>query len=152
MCDPDRAFDDFDKMRAEGTTNKSGNYFASVFRLKKPKAKTDAVMLLWRKAGKYWKVIAWDVEPEEATPDKIPDMRRRRAVAKAGRAETQAGADPDFVHASRDFCIHGWWPIISTTLQPISPSDPTTASWLTFQPTRPRHPPPPTTRLIFAAQ
>jgi hypothetical protein len=107
MCDPDRAFDDFDKMRAEGSTNKYGTYFASVFRLKRPKAKSDAVTLLWRKAGKYWKVIAWDVEPEEATPDKIPDMRRRRAAAKAGLAETQASADPEFVHASRDF-LHSW--------------------------------------------
>jgi len=107
MCDPDRAFDDFDKMRAEGAANKYGTYFASVFRLKRPKAKSDAVTLLWRKAGKYWKVIAWDVEPEEATPDKIPDMRRRRAAAKAGPAETQASADPEFVHASRDF-LHSW--------------------------------------------
>jgi len=107
MCDPDRAFDDFDKMRAEGSTNKYGSYFASVFRLKRPKANSDAVTLLWRKAGKYWKVIAWDVEPEEATPDKIPDVRRRRAAAKAGSAETQASADPEFVHASRDF-LHSW--------------------------------------------
>src|SRR5215469_3570650 len=107
MCDPDRAFDDFDKVRAEGATNKYGTYFASVFRLKKPNAKSDAVTLLWRKAGKYWKVIAWDVEPEEARPDKTPDMRRRRAAAKAGPTETQASADPEFVHASRDF-LHSW--------------------------------------------
>lgn len=107
MCDPDRAFDDFEKVRTEGTTNKYGGYFASVFRLKMPKAKSEAVTLLWKKAGKYWKVIAWDVEPEEATPDKMPDMRRRQAAAKTGPAETQASAEPDFVHASRDF-LHSW--------------------------------------------
>jgi len=111
ICDPERAFDDFDKARAEGNMNKYGSYFASVFRLKGPRAaagrKTDAVTLLWKKEGKYWKVIAWDVEPEEATPGKMPDMRRRRAAAKAVRAEPQANADPEFVHASRDF-LHSW--------------------------------------------
>jgi hypothetical protein len=107
ICDPERAFDDFDNMRAQGSTSKYGIYFASVFRLKTPKPKSDAVTLLWRKEGKYWKVIAWDVEPEEATPDKTPDTRRQRAVAKAVPPETQVSADPQFVHASRDF-LHTW--------------------------------------------
>src|SRR5215468_3638860 len=72
ICDPERAFDDFEKMRAEGSKNKYGAYYASVFRLKAPKAKgkSDAVTLLWRKEGKYWKVIAWELEPDEATPGK----------------------------------------------------------------------------------
>jgi len=107
ICDPERAFDDFNKMRAEGTTSKYGSYFASTFRLRGPKGKSDAVTLLWRKEGRYWKVIAWDVEPEEASPGKIPDMRRRREVTKAGPAETQASADPAFVHASHDF-LYSW--------------------------------------------
>jgi hypothetical protein len=110
ICDPERAFDDFDKARAQGSMSKYGIYFASVFRVKGARAtagrKTDAVTLLWKKEGKYWKVIAWDVEPEEATPGKMPDMRRR-AAAKAVRAETQAHADPEFLHASRDF-LHSW--------------------------------------------
>jgi hypothetical protein len=106
VCDPERAFDDFNKMRAEGTTSKYGSYFASTFRLRGPKAKSDAVALLWRKEGKYWKVIAWDVEPEEASPGKTPDMRRRREATKAP-AETQASADPEFVHASHDF-LYSW--------------------------------------------
>jgi hypothetical protein len=109
VCDPERAFDDFDKVRAEGSATKYGSYFASVFRLKAPRAKgkTDAVTLLWHKEGKYWKVIVWDVEPEEATPGKTPDLRRRRAVAKARPAEPRAAADPEFVRASRDF-LHSW--------------------------------------------
>ena len=107
LCDPERAFDDFDKMRVEGSTSKYGSYFASAFRLKGLKGKSDAITLLWRKEGKYWKVIAWDVEPEEATPGKVPDTRRRRAAAKAPRAETQIRADPQFVHASHDF-LHSW--------------------------------------------
>jgi hypothetical protein len=109
VCDPERAFDDFDKVRAKGSTSKYGAYFASVFRLKAPnsKGKPDAVTLLWRKEGKYWKVIAWDVEPEEATPGKTPDLRRRRTAGKARPAETQASADRDFLYASRDF-LHSW--------------------------------------------
>src|SRR5215472_9540026 len=47
ICDPERAFDDFNKMRAEGSASKYGSYFASVFRLKGPKAKSDAVTVLW---------------------------------------------------------------------------------------------------------
>src|SRR5262249_43103256 len=92
ICDPERAFDDFDKMRAEGSRNKYGSYYASVFRLKGPKAMSDAVTLLWAKDGKYWKVIAWDVEPEEARPGKAPDMRQRRVAAKARPPETLASA------------------------------------------------------------
>jgi hypothetical protein len=109
VCDPERAFDDFEKMRAEGRTSKYGAYFASVFRLKAPKAKgkPDAVTLLWRKEGKYWKVIAWEVEPEEVTPGKTPDLRRRRAAAKARPAEIQPRPDSEFVRASRDF-LHSW--------------------------------------------
>src|SRR5262245_25781876 len=51
ICDPERAFDDFNKMRAEGSASKYGSYFASVFRLKGRKAKSDAVTLLWGKEG-----------------------------------------------------------------------------------------------------
>jgi hypothetical protein len=107
LCDPERAFDDFEKMIAEGSKNKYGSYFASIFRLKGQQARSDAVTLLWKKEGKYWKVIAWDVEPEEATPGKTPDMRRRRAATRASRTETQAKADPEFLHAARDF-LHSW--------------------------------------------
>jgi len=107
MCDPERAFDDFNKMRTEGSTTRYGGYFASTFRLRGPKTKSDAITLLWRKEGKYWKVIAWDMEPEEAMPGKIPDMRRRRHPDKTVSARTQASADPEFVQASHDF-LHSW--------------------------------------------
>jgi hypothetical protein len=107
LCDPERAFEDFGKRRAQGSTRKYGSYVASAFRLKGPKGKSDAITLLWRKEAKYWKVIAWDVEPEEVTPGKLPDIRRRRAAAKTAPAETQISADREFVHASRDF-LHSW--------------------------------------------
>jgi hypothetical protein len=101
------AFEDFDKMRVEGRARKYGSYFASAFRLKGPKGKSDAITLLWQKQAKYWKVIAWEVEPENATLGKVPDRRRRRAAAKTAPAETQIIAEREFVHASRDF-LHSW--------------------------------------------
>jgi hypothetical protein len=107
MCDPERAFDDFNKMRAEGTASKYGSNFAATFRLKGPKEKSDAITLLWGKEGKYWKVVAWDVEPAKVPSGKTPDMRRRRAATKAASVETHASADPEFVHASHDF-LDSW--------------------------------------------
>ena len=107
LCDPERAFDDFNKMRAEGTASKYDSNFAATFRLKGPKEKSDAITLLWRKEGKHWKVIAWDVEPAEIPPGKTPDIRRRRAATKAASGETHASADPEFVHASHDF-LDSW--------------------------------------------
>src|SRR5262249_38667730 len=107
ICDPEQAYDDFDKMRTEGSASKYGSYFASGFRLKGPNAKSDAITLLWRKEGKYWKVFAWDVETEEAAPAKTPDVRPRDVSAKTSPTETQTSADPAFLHASHDF-LHSW--------------------------------------------
>lgn len=107
LCDPEKAFEKFDKDRVKGTTGKYGSYFATAFRLKGPKAKSDAITLLWQREGKYWKVIAWDLEPEESAAGKAPDMRRRRAATNVSPVETHASPDSAFVHASRDF-LHSW--------------------------------------------
>ena len=107
MCDPERAFDDFNKMRTEGSTTKYGSYFASTFRLRGPQARSDAITLLWRKEGKYWKVIAWDMEPAEAVPGKTPEMPRRRQSSKAASAEIQANADLSSCGQRTISCTHG---------------------------------------------
>jgi hypothetical protein len=106
-CDPERAFDDFDKSRLSGQERKLGTYFASVFRLKAAKGKSDAITLIWAKEGKYWKVVAWEVEPEEAVPGVTPDTRRRTASAAASPAKTRVKSDPAVVQASHDF-LHTW--------------------------------------------
>ncbi|MEA2544115.1 MAG: hypothetical protein QOH35_5481, partial [Acidobacteriaceae bacterium] len=62
-CDPAKAFDDFDSSRVSGTAAKYGQYFAAVFRLKARGGKSDAITLLWTKEGKYWRVVAWEIEP-----------------------------------------------------------------------------------------
>ena len=106
-CDPNNAYADFDKSRISKKAGNYGSYFLSAFRLKEPKGKSDAIILLWAKEGKYWKVVAWEIEPEEATPGFMPDTRRRQAVAVATTAKAYSNIDPAFLHASHDF-LHSW--------------------------------------------
>ena len=106
-CDPEKAFDDFDASRVSRTTNKYGTYFAAVFRLKGPKGKSDTITLLWTKESKLWKVVAWDIEPEEAKPGSMPDTRRAQTVAAAAKPKVQVNADPAVLQASHDF-LHAW--------------------------------------------
>jgi len=105
-CDPGSAYDDFDKARVSKTAATYGNYYVSAFRLKAPQGKTDPITLLWTMEGKYWKVVAWEFEPEEAKPRTSPDTRRRKAVSAAA-PKTYNNADPDFLRASQDF-LHSW--------------------------------------------
>ena len=102
-CDPEKAFDEFDQARVSGKAKKSSGSFASVFRLKAPKEKSDTITLIWAKEGKYWKIVAWEVEPEEAKPGVTPDIRRRSPVAKVQPAKTKMKADPAVEQASHDF-------------------------------------------------
>ena len=107
-CDPEKAFDDFDQARVSGKSKKSSGSFAAVFRLKAPEEKSDTITLIWAKEGKYWKIVAWEVEPEEAKPGMTPDIRRRNAVAKAAQpAKTKMKADPAVEQASHEF-LHMW--------------------------------------------
>ena len=106
-CDPEKAFDEFDQARVSGKQKKSSGNFASVFRLKAPQGKSDTITLIWAKEGKYWKIVAWEVEPEEAKPGVTPDVRRRNAIAKTQPAKAKAQADPALAQASHDF-LHLW--------------------------------------------
>lgn len=107
-CDPDQAYDELEKSRVAGTENKLGRYFASVFRLKSAKAASDAITLLWTKEGKYWKIVAWQVEPAEGKPGTTPDIRRGVSAAAAKRpAKTKVTAEPAVVQATHDF-LHTW--------------------------------------------
>jgi len=91
-CDPERAFDDYDKARVARTGTKYGRYYASVFQLKPAQGRGDTVTMLWAKEGNYWKVIAWDVEPEDAKPEAVPDTRKQ-AAANASEGHTKGDAD-----------------------------------------------------------
>ena len=106
-CDPEKAFDEFDQARVSGKAKKNSGSYASVFRLKAPSGKSDTVTLIWAKEGRYWKIVAWEVEPEEAKPGVTPDIRRRNAVAKAQPSKTKGQAHPALTQASHDF-LHLW--------------------------------------------
>ena len=110
VCDPDKAFDEFEKARTSGTAQSYGRYFVSAFRLKAPQDKSDAITLLWTKEGKYWKVVAWNVEPQEGPHEKIPDTRSARvpAVEPVTTVTKAAEADPGVEKASHDF-LHAWF-------------------------------------------
>ena len=104
-CDPERAFEDYDRSRIAGTNSKYGRYFASVFQLTPSHEKGDTITLLWTKEGKYWKIVSWDVEPEDGKSDAGPDMRRTASVAAT--PPLRATGDPDFLHAANQF-LHSW--------------------------------------------
>jgi hypothetical protein len=107
-CDPEKAFDEFDQARVSGKTKKASGNFASVFQLKSARGKSDTITLIWAKEGKYWKIVAWEVEPAEGKPGTTPDIRRRNAVATAKPpAKSKVQADPGVVQASHDF-LHIW--------------------------------------------
>jgi hypothetical protein len=103
-CDPERAFDDYDQARVSRTGTKYGRYYASVFQLKPVEGRGDTVTMLWAKEGNYWKVIAWDTEPEDAKPEAIPDTRRQ---ATAPPPEAHTNGDRDLLRSSEQF-LRSW--------------------------------------------
>jgi hypothetical protein len=107
-CDPQKGFDEFDQARISGKAKNPSGSFASVFRLKASQGKSDTITLIWAKEGKYWKIVAWEVEPEDAKPGVAPDIRRRNALAKGPQpAKSRMRTDPALEQASHDF-LHQW--------------------------------------------
>ena len=104
-CDPARAFDDYDSARVSKASGKYGRYYGSVFQLKPAQGKGDTITMVWAKEGGYWKVIAWDVEPENSKPEEIPDTRRSHPNEVT--AEAHGKAEAALLHASHDF-LHSW--------------------------------------------
>ena len=80
-CDPQRAYDEFDRFRLVASLDKFGNYYTSTFRLSAPGQKSDGITLLWTKENRNWKIVAWDIEPEERKPNQLPDTRLDRTSA-----------------------------------------------------------------------
>lgn len=102
-CDDQRALRDFENARITGKKNKYSRYYASVLRLKPAHGPGQLITLLWSKEGAYWKVISWDIEPEDAKPQGIPDTRK----AATAQVEEHATGDPAFLRASNDF-LNAW--------------------------------------------
>ncbi len=103
-CDEQRALKDFEDARLTGIKKKYNSYYASVLRLQQPHETGQIITLLWTKEGNYWKVVAWDAEPEDAQPQKIPDTRRDVITEFP---ETHAKGDAALLQASEDF-LRDW--------------------------------------------
>jgi len=99
-CDEQRALKDFEAARLTGVKKKYSGYYASVVLLKQPHETGQIITLLWTKEGAYWKVVAWDAEPEDATPQAIPDTRRE---SLAEETEPVMKGDPALLEASHKF-------------------------------------------------
>jgi hypothetical protein len=104
-CDPDAAYDEQEKAREAKSENKQGTYFVSVFGLKSPKGKSDALTLLWTKEAKYWRIVAWEVEGSGSRPGVGRDTRTAGVAKKVPKPKMTA--DPGVVQASHDF-LHTW--------------------------------------------
>lgn len=103
-CDDQRALRDFENARVTGKQNKYSSYYASVLRLKPAHGPGQLITLLWSKEGAYWKIISWDMEPEDAKPQDIPDTRK---AATTPEPEERTTGDAAFLRASNDF-LHTW--------------------------------------------
>jgi hypothetical protein len=75
-----------------------GNYFGATFYIMGPQGKGQTVALLWGKEGGYWKIVSYEVEPEEES--KAPDLRTT-AAEEAPRVRVEG--DESFKRTSRDF-------------------------------------------------
>jgi hypothetical protein len=103
-CDEQRALKDFEDARLTGIKKKYNGYYASVLRLQQPHETGQIITLLWTKEGNYWKVVAWDAEPGDSQPQKIPDTRRDVITEFP---ETHARGDAALLQASEDF-LRDW--------------------------------------------
>jgi hypothetical protein len=104
-CDAQRAYDDFDRFRSAGALNKFGNYYSASFRLRALDETGDGITLVWAKENKTWKIVAWDIETEEGSPEKLPDIRPAGMVTgtDASPAATKVNVDPGFRRAAAGF-------------------------------------------------
>ncbi len=104
-CDTQKAYDDFDRFRAAGTLDRFGDYYASTFRLRARNEISDGITLLWLRENKTWKIVSWELEPEEGKPAPMPDTRPA-GPAVASVSSTERGnvqADPTLEHAASNF-------------------------------------------------
>lgn len=102
-CDDQRALKDFENARLTGMKRKHSQYYASVLRLKQPHESGQVLTILWSKEGAYWKIISWDIEPEDTKPHATPDTR----TSTAETVEPQVKGDAALLQVSHDF-LRAW--------------------------------------------
>ena len=87
----------------KGDPNKYGKYFASIFYLSAPSGRRSGTMgLLWTKENKIWRIVSYEVEPEEEAA-RVPDLRTAEALEIK-----RVDGDPSFIQANLDF-LNAWF-------------------------------------------
>ena len=83
---------------------KDFDYFGSTFYLEGPQGRGATLALLWAKERGYWKIVSYEVEPEEATDQgAMPDVR---TAIETPELERKPG-DPDLIAATEGF-LEAW--------------------------------------------
>ncbi|MGC2110920.1 MAG: hypothetical protein WA655_15470 [Candidatus Korobacteraceae bacterium] len=103
-CDDQKALQEYEASRQSGKAQKAGRYYSSTFRLTPPQEAGQIITVLWTKDGNYWKVVSWDVEPEDAKPQEVPDTRPAPTPAVA---EERTPGDPALLGATSEF-LRDW--------------------------------------------
>lgn len=80
-------------------SDKYGRFYASVFRMKNPKAKGEAFAAIWEKEGDFWKIVTFVSE----TDARSVRISSESAPAAAPPPRQFTAGDPDFVRANGDF-------------------------------------------------
>jgi len=92
--------------RPEGATEKAkprrryGKYVGASLQLK-----SDRLLILWARESGYWRVISWEVEPDQLAGKQAPEMAQ--AAAEKMEPEHSAG-DPSLIAAVEGF-FNAWF-------------------------------------------
>jgi hypothetical protein len=78
---------------------KHRKYFGSSLRLKAPKAKGAVLLILWAKEANYWKIVSWNVDPDNFAGKKAPSTAPAEAETKFERVT----GDPDLIDDVQEF-------------------------------------------------
>jgi hypothetical protein len=79
-------------------SKRHGRYFASVFRIP-PGGVGTTIGLLWAKENGYWKILSFETEADNDYSN-VPDLRSKTV---SGEPRKTFQADPEFLHAARQF-------------------------------------------------
>ena len=93
------------RLRGEAETKKPerkyGKYYVASLRLKTLKAKGELLLILLAKETDYWKIVSWNVDPDELENEKAPNTVAAMSEAKLERVTGDPGLIAD-VHGFLD--------------------------------------------------
>ncbi len=78
---------------------KYGKYFGASLRLKAPEAKGALPLIVWAKESNYWKIVSWNVDPDNFAGKKAPSTAPAKAETKLERVT----GDPDLISDVQEF-------------------------------------------------